>query len=49
MNAAMVLYAAGKCESLSAGYLMARSAVEEGAAARKLDELVQEPVAAAKV
>jgi anthranilate phosphoribosyltransferase len=49
MNAAMVLYAAGKSESLAAGYLMARLAIEEGAAARKLDDLVQEPVAAAKV
>lgn len=49
MNAAMVLYAAGKSDSLTAGYHMARSAIEEGAAARKLDDLVREPVAAAKM
>lgn len=39
MNAAMLLYAAGKGESLSACYPMAKAAVERGAAARKLDEL----------
>lgn len=47
MNAAMLLYAAGKGESLTACYPMVRVAIEGGAAARKLDELAQEPVAAA--
>jgi anthranilate phosphoribosyltransferase len=46
MNAAMVLYAAGKGVSLAACLPIARAAVESGAAARKLDELVQEPIAA---
>lgn len=48
MNAAMLLYAAGKGESLSACYPVANAAVEGGAAARKLEELTQEPVGAAK-
>lgn len=46
MNAAMLLYAAGKGASLAACLPMARGAVEGGAASRKLDELVQEPIAA---
>lgn len=48
MNAAMLLYAAGKGGSLSACYPMAKAAVEGGAAARKLEELAQEPVSPAK-
>lgn len=47
MNAAMLLCVAGLGPSLAACYPMARAAIEEGAAARKLEELVQEPVAAA--
>ena len=49
INAAMLLYAAGKGTSLTACLSMARAAIEGGAAARKLDELVQEPIAAAWV
>ena len=48
MNAAMLLYAAGKGASLSACYPIAKAAVERGAAARKLAELTREPVSAAK-
>jgi len=47
MNAAMLLYAAGKGASLTACFPAARAAIDGGAAARKLDELVQEPVVAA--
>lgn len=43
MNAAMLLYAAGKGVSLTACLPAARAAIDGGAAARKLDELVQEP------
>jgi anthranilate phosphoribosyltransferase len=46
MNAAMLLYAAGKGVSLTACLPAARAAIDGGAAARKLDELVQEPVVA---
>lgn len=46
MNAAMLLYAAGKGASLSACFPAARAALDGGAAARKLDELAQQPVAA---
>jgi anthranilate phosphoribosyltransferase len=46
MNAAMVLYAAGKGASLASCLPLARTAIEGGAAARKLDELVQQPIAA---
>ncbi len=46
INAAMLLYAAGKGASLTACLPAARAALEGGAAARKLDELVQEPVSA---
>jgi anthranilate phosphoribosyltransferase len=46
MNAALLLYAAGKGASLSACFPAARAALEGGAAARKLDELVRQPVAA---
>ena len=46
MNAAMLLYAAGKGTSLSACYPTVRAALEGGAAARKLEELVRKPVAA---
>jgi anthranilate phosphoribosyltransferase len=49
MNAAMLLYAAGKGGSLAACFPVARAAVEGGAAARKLEELAQEPVGAAWV
>jgi anthranilate phosphoribosyltransferase len=46
MNAAMLLYAAGKGNSLAACFPVARAAVEGGAAARKLEELARAPVAA---
>jgi anthranilate phosphoribosyltransferase len=46
MNAALLLYAAGKGASLSACFPAARAALEGGTAARKLDELVRQPVAA---
>ena len=46
MNAAMLLYAAGKGDSLAACFPVARAAVEGGAAARKLEELAHTPVAA---
>ncbi|MBK9307614.1 MAG: hypothetical protein IPM58_11140 [Nitrospira sp.] len=45
MNAAMLLYAAGKGSSLAASFPAVRAALE-GAAARKLDELVRTSVAA---
>jgi anthranilate phosphoribosyltransferase len=46
LNAAMLLYAAGKAASISAGVPVALRAVESGAAARKLAELAatKEPV-----
>jgi len=47
MNAAMLLYAAGKGASLTACFPAARAAIDGGAAAHKLDELAQEPVVAA--
>ncbi|TKS59037.1 MAG: anthranilate phosphoribosyltransferase [Nitrospira sp.] len=47
MNAAMLLYAAGKGASLTVCFPAARAAIDRGAAARKLDELVQEPVVTA--
>jgi anthranilate phosphoribosyltransferase len=43
MNAAMLLYAAGKGTSLTACFPAARAAIEGGAAARKLEELVRVP------
>lgn len=46
MNASMLLYAAGKGDSLAACFPVARAAVEGGAAARKLEELAHTPVAA---
>jgi len=46
MNAAMLLYAAGRGVSLSACFPAARAALDGGAAGRKLDELVRQPVAA---
>lgn len=46
INAAMLLYAAGKGSSLTACWPIAKAALEGGAAARKLDELIREPVAA---
>lgn len=42
MNAALLLYAAGKGASLAACLPAARAAVESGAAARKLEELARE-------
>jgi len=44
MNAAMLLYAAGKAPSISAAIPLATRAVESGAAARKLEELAVSPV-----
>ncbi len=46
MNAALILYAAGKEATWAACVPLARRALEEGAAARKLEELTQEPVGA---
>jgi anthranilate phosphoribosyltransferase len=48
MNAAMLLYAAGKGASLAVCFPVARAAIEGGAAARKLDELARDPVLASK-
>jgi anthranilate phosphoribosyltransferase len=45
LNASLLLYAAGKGPSLAACAPMARRAIEEGAASRKLEELSQAPVA----
>jgi anthranilate phosphoribosyltransferase len=47
MNAALLLYAAGKGASLAACLPAARAAVEGGVAARKLEELAQEAAAPA--
>jgi len=44
LNAALLLYAAGKGSSIAACIPLARRAIDEGAAARKLEELSQEPV-----
>jgi len=44
INAAMILYAAGKEATWASCVPLARRALEEGAAARKLEELAQEPV-----
>jgi len=47
LNAAMLLYAAGKESSLVACVPLARRAIEEGTAGRKLEELSQQPVVTA--
>lgn len=44
MNAALILYAAGRGVTWASCVPLARRALEEGGAARKLEELVQEPV-----
>ena len=44
INAALILYAAGKGATWASCVPLARRALEEGATARKLEELVQEPV-----
>jgi anthranilate phosphoribosyltransferase len=44
MNASLILYAAGKGATWASCVPLARRAIEEGAAARKLEELAQEPV-----
>ena len=44
MNAALILYAAGKGATWAVCVPLARRALEEGAAARKLEELTQAPV-----
>ena len=44
MNSALILYAAGKGTTWASCVPLARRALEEGAAARKLEELTQEPV-----
>jgi len=46
MNAAILLYVAGKGNSLAACLSVARVAVDGGAAARKLEELARASVAA---
>ena len=46
INAAMLLYAAGKGTSFAACFPVARAAIEGGAAARKLEDLVRQSVAA---
>ncbi|WP_447975324.1 anthranilate phosphoribosyltransferase [Nitrospira sp. Kam-Ns4a] len=43
LNAALLLYAAGKAPSISAAVPVARQAIESGAAARKLEELLVAP------
>ncbi len=43
LNAALLLYAAGKGASLASCVPMARRAIDDGAAARKLEELAQAP------
>jgi anthranilate phosphoribosyltransferase len=48
LNSAVLLYAAGKGTSIAACVPTARRVLEEGAAARKLDELVQEPAGAGR-
>ncbi len=48
MNAALLLYAAGKGATLPACLPIARVALESGAAGRKLDELVQVSLAVSK-
>lgn len=45
LNAALLLYAAGKESSLAACLLPARRALDAGTAARKLEELSQQPAA----
>jgi anthranilate phosphoribosyltransferase len=45
LNAALLLYAAGKSPSLSACLPAARRAIDDGTAARKLEDLSQAPVA----
>jgi anthranilate phosphoribosyltransferase len=45
MNAAMLLYAAGKGPSMAACLPIAKRTVESGLAAKKLEEVVREPVA----
>ncbi|HLZ33142.1 MAG TPA: anthranilate phosphoribosyltransferase [Nitrospira sp.] len=45
LNAALLLYAAGKGASVAACVPPARRAIDEGAAAKKLEQLSQEPVA----
>ncbi|WP_455378261.1 anthranilate phosphoribosyltransferase [Petrachloros mirabilis] len=49
LNAALLLYAAGKGQSMASCVPVARRAIEEGAAAKKLEELSQEPVASAAI
>jgi anthranilate phosphoribosyltransferase len=44
MNAAVILYAAGRGATWASCVPLARRALEEGAAARKLEDLAQEPV-----
>jgi len=46
MNASLLLYAAGKGTSLAACFLAARAAIDGGAAARKLEDLVRQSVTA---
>ena len=43
LNAAMLLYAAGKESSMAACLPLARRAIDEGAAARKLEDLSRQP------
>ena len=46
MNAAMLLYAVGKGSSLAACVPLAKAAIDGGAAARKLEDLIRQSVAA---
>ncbi len=46
LNAALLLYAAGKGASITACVPLARRAIEDGAAARKLEELTRAPASA---
>jgi anthranilate phosphoribosyltransferase len=44
MNASLILYAAGKGATWASCLPLARRALEEGTAAKKLEELTLEPV-----
>ena len=46
LNAAMLLYAAGKESSIASCLPLAKRAIEDGSAARKLEDLAREPVTA---
>ncbi len=49
LNAGLLLYAGGKGASVGDGVSLARRALDEGAAARKLEDLTQAPMTAARI